>query len=135
MIEITRRAFFSASHRLHNPELSDEENREAYGECNNPHGHGHNYCLEVTLRGEPDPRTMMVMDLNRLHEVIRDEILLKVDHRHLNIDVDFLRGIIPTAENLAVAFWNRLETKLPEGLLHEVRVYESDENFVSYRGE
>ena len=135
MIEITRKASFCAGHRLHNPALPDEDNREMYGCCNNPHGHGHNYTLEVTLRGEPDSRSGMVMDLNKLNEVIEEEIVAKVDHRNLNLDVDFLRDVIPTAENLAVCFWRVLEARLPEGLLHEVRLYESEENYVTYRGE
>lgn len=137
-VEITRREEFSASHRLHNPALSEEENRRLYGICNNPNGHGHNYAFEVTVRG-PVPRgTGMVMDLNRLMSILREEIVSAVDHKHLNHDVPFLAGIIPTAENVAVAFWKRIEPRVKgfeQCHLHRVRVYESRNNFVDYLGQ
>ncbi|MER3523049.1 MAG: 6-pyruvoyl tetrahydrobiopterin synthase [Ignavibacteria bacterium] len=135
MVYITRKEHFSASHRLHNPALSDEQNRALYGKCNNPNGHGHNYEIEVTLAGIPPQETGMVMDLKRLSDIINEEIIELVDHKHLNHDVDFLRGIIPTAENMAVAFWKRLQTKIEGGKLYSIRLYESDNNFVEYRGE
>ncbi len=133
-VEITRREEFSAAHRLHDPRLSDEENRRLYGPCNTDHGH--NYVFEVTVRG-PVPRSGMVMDLNRLMLILREEIVSVVDHRHLNRDVPFLAGVIPTAENVAVAFWRRIEPSLSafEGVrLHRVRVCESRGNFVDYHG-
>lgn len=136
-VEITRREEFSAAHRLHNPKLSDEENRNLYGICNNENGHGHNYAVEVTVRGTVPGSTGMVMDLNRLMVILREEIVSQVDHKHLNLDVPFLSGIIPTAENVAIAFWNRLEPRLKgfEGCrLHRVRIYESRNNFVDYHG-
>jgi len=136
-VEITRREEFSAAHRLHNPKLSDEENRRLYGICNNANGHGHNYAVEVTIRGAVPGSTGMVMDLNRLMVILREEIVSHVDHKHLNLDVPFLAGIIPTAENVAIAFWNRLEPRLKgfEGCrLHRVRIYESRNNFVDYSG-
>ncbi|GBD06002.1 6-carboxy-5,6,7,8-tetrahydropterin synthase [bacterium HR20] len=135
MVYITRRATFSASHRLHNPLLSDADNERIYDKCNNPRGHGHNYVLEVTVRGVPDPTTGYVLDLKLLRDIIEEHIIAKVDHRHLNEDVDFLRGIIPTAENLAWAFWRILEPHIPAGTLHSIKVYESENNFVEYRGE
>ncbi len=135
MIYVTRRADFSASHRLHNPTWSDERNREVYGKCNNPNGHGHNYILEVTVRGEPDPETGYLVDLKELKETIRREVLDKVDHRNLNTDVDFLAGINPTAENIAVAVWRRLERAIPRGTLHAVRLQETERNMFEYRGE
>jgi len=135
MIYITRKTEFSAAHRLFNPAFSDEENEAIFDKCNNPHGHGHNYTVEVTVAGEPDPSTGYVMDLKKLNEIIEEEIIVKVDHKHLNHDVDFLRGIIPTAENLAMAFWKILSDKIREGKLHSIRVYESDKNYVEYRGE
>lgn len=135
MVYITRKEHFSASHRLHNPALSGEQNRALYGKCNNPNGHGHNYEIEVTLAGIPPQETGMVMDLKRLSDIINEEIIELVDHKHLNHDVDFLRGIIPTAENMAVAFWKRLQTKIEGGKLYSIRLYESDNNFVEYRGE
>jgi 6-pyruvoyltetrahydropterin/6-carboxytetrahydropterin synthase len=136
-VEITHRQEFSASHRLHNPALSDEENRELYGICNNLNGHGHNYVVEVTVRG-PVPRgTGMVMDLNRLQALVLRQLIAPVDHKHLNHDVPFLEGVIPTAENVAVAFWRELEPSLgafPGCSLHRIRVCESRMNFVDYHG-
>lgn len=134
-VYITRKVHFNAAHRLHNPDKSDEWNREAFGVCNSQSWHGHNYELEVTVAGEPDPDTGFVMDLRELKQVLHDRIVDKCDHRNLNVDVEFLDGIIPSTENLAVAFWNELEPVLPEGLLHTVRVYETPRNFVEYRGE
>ncbi len=136
-VEITRREEFSAAHRLHNPALSDAENRRLYGVCNNENGHGHNYAVEVTVRGEVPPATGMVMDLNRLMIVLQEELISQVDHKHLNHDVPFLKDVIPTAENVAIAFWRRLEDRLKgfEGCrLHRVRVCESRNNFVDYFG-
>jgi 6-pyruvoyltetrahydropterin/6-carboxytetrahydropterin synthase len=135
IVEITRREAFSAAHRLHDPRLSDEENRRLYGICNTDHGH--NYALEVTVRG-PVPGSGMVMDLNRLMQILREEIVSQVDHKHLNRDVPFLRGLVPTAENVAIAFWERIEKRLAAGeacRLQRVRVYESRENFVDYHGQ
>lgn len=135
MVYVTRRVTFSAAHRLFNPQWSDEENQRIFDKCSNPRGHGHNYVLEVTVRGVPDPATGYVIDLKRLREIIEEHILAKVDHKNLNEDVDFLRGIIPTAENLAWAFWQVLEPLIPAGKLHSIRLYESENNFVEYRGE
>ncbi len=135
VVYITRKEHFSASHRLHNPEWSEEKNHAFYDKCNNPRGHGHNYVLEVTVAGIPDPESGYVIDLKKLSDIIEEEILDKVDHKHLNYDVDFLQGIIPTAENLAVMFWKILEPKLPSGRLHAVKLFESDNNFVEYFGE
>lgn len=134
MLFITRREDFCASHRLHNPDFTDEQNRELYGKCNHVNGHGHNYVLEVTVAGDVPPETGMVLDLKVLKTVIRERIIHDVDHRHLNHDVDFLEGVNPTAENLAVAFWNRLEGHLPQGRLYRVRVYETANNVVDYFG-
>lgn len=126
---------FSAGHRLHNPELSDADNREIYGLCNNPSGHGHNYGLEVTVKGEVDPRTGYVLDLKRLKRVVEQEVLQDVDHANLNLDVPWMEGVIPTAENIAVQVWGRLEAALPRGVLESVRVWETERNYVEYRGE
>lgn len=142
-VEITRREEFSAAHRLHDPEISEEENRRLYGVCNNANGHGHNYAFEVTVRGPVTARTGMVMDLNRLMVLLREEIVVEVDHKHLNHDVPWLAGVNPTAENVAVAFWKRIEASLERSAakqgaercrLHRVRVYESRNNFVDYFG-
>jgi 6-pyruvoyltetrahydropterin/6-carboxytetrahydropterin synthase len=134
MIYLTRKEHFSASHRLYNEAFSDQENLAMYGKCAYPNGHGHNYELEVTVVGEPDQNTGMILDLKKLSDLIETEITSKVDHRHLNMDVDFLRGVIPTAENLAVAFWNLLCSKLPAGQLYSVKVYETPNNYAEYRG-
>ncbi|HEY6192491.1 MAG TPA: 6-carboxytetrahydropterin synthase [Bacteroidota bacterium] len=134
MVYLTRREHFAASHRLFNPDFSDEENLAIYGKCAFPNGHGHNYELEVTVGGEPERSTGMIMDLKKLSDLIETEILSKVDHRHLNFDVDFLKGIIPTAENIAVAFWKVLRPKIPAGTLYSIKVYETPDNFAEYKG-
>ncbi len=134
MIYITRKLEFCASHRLFNPEYSDEKNAQVFGLCNNPNGHGHNYVMEVTIRGEVHPETGMVLDLKALKKLVNEEIILKVDHKNLNVDVPFLKDVIPTAENLAIHFWEVLESKLKNGQLHEIKLYESERNFVIYRG-
>jgi len=132
---VTRRVHFSAGHRLHNPEFSDETNRDTYGLCNNPGGHGHNYELEVTVEGEVDPGTGYVMDLKRLKQLLEAAVLSDVDHANLNTDVKWLIGVIPTTENLAVAIWKRLENGLPGVNLVSVRLWETERNSVEYRGE
>ena len=135
MVYVTRKAHFSASHRLYNPNFTDEQNEEVFDKCNNPNGHGHNYTVEVTVKGLPDPQTGYVIDLKKLSHILDRKIIEKVDHKHLNLDVDFLKGIIPSAENLAVAFWNILHKAIPSGELHSIKLYESDNNFVEYLGE
>ena len=136
-VEITRREEFSASHRLHNPALTDEENRQLYGICNNPNGHGHNYELEVTVRGEVPESTGMVMNLTDLMRILRERVLPLVDHKHLNHDVSFLEGVIPTAENVAVALWHLIEPELRpfRGCrLHRIRLFESKNSYVDFMG-
>lgn len=135
IVHVTRRLHFCAGHRLHNPRLSDEENRETYGLCNNPSGHGHNYGLEVTLKGEVDPKTGYVFDLKRLKQAVEEVVVKDVDHANLNVDVPWMQGVIPTAENIAVQVWRRLEEALPQGMLERVVVAESERNLVEYRGE
>ena len=134
MIFITRKIEFSAGHRLFNPNFSDEQNKATFGLCNNPNGHGHNYVLEVTLSGEVCNDTGMVFDLKELKKLTQREIIDKVDHKNLNVDVDYLKSIIPTAENLAIKFWEILEPKITKGRLHEIKLYESERNYVVYRG-
>ena len=134
MIYITRKLEFCASHRLYNPEYSDEKNAQVFGLCNNPNGHGHNYVMEVTVRGEVRPETGMVLDLKALKKLVNEEIILKVDHKNLNVDVPFLKDVIPTVENLAIHVWEVLESRLENGQLHEIKLYESERNFVIYRG-
>jgi len=137
-VEITRREEFSASHRLHNPALSDADNRTVFGICNNLYGHGHNYAFEVTLGGPVPVMSGMVMDLNILMRILKTEIVEQVDHKHLNHDVAWLQGRVTTAENIAVAIWERIAPHLaqhPGSKLVKVRVFESRDNFVEYRGE
>ena len=134
MIYVTRKGHFSASHRLYNPKWPDEKNQKVFGKCNNPNGHGHNYEVEVTVAGDPPGDTGMVIDLKELADILETEVIDRVDHKHLNYDVDFLRDVIPTAENIAIAFWKILEGKLPSGRLHSIRLYESANNSVEYRG-
>ncbi len=135
MIYITRRLEFCASHRLYNPKFTDEENEATFGLCNNPNGHGHNYTLDVTVAGEVMPETGMVLDLKTLKSLINEKIVNKVDHKNFNVDVDFMQGIIPTAENIAIKFWEILEANITNGKLYEVKLFESERNFVVYRGE
>jgi 6-pyruvoyltetrahydropterin/6-carboxytetrahydropterin synthase len=122
-----RRESFNAAHRLWNPDLPDDENRRLFGKCANLHGH--NYVLEVVVAGEIDPDTGYVLDLKVLSEVIARQVIRDVDHRNLNTDVPWLSGRIPTAENLALAFWERLRPELPDGMLRSVRVWETDKNW------
>ena len=133
-VYLTRRATFSAAHRLHSLGLSDEQNREIFGKCNNPHGHGHNYVLEVTIQGEIDPATGMVINLTDLKAAIETAIIKPFDHQHLNYTPVF-EEINPTAENMAVVFWHLLEKELSKGLLYEVKLHETENNIAVYRGE
>jgi len=135
MIYLTRRAEFSASHYYHNPELTPEENRRLFGKCNNPHGHGHNYTLEVTVAGEVDPTTGMVMDLKDLKKLLEAEVLQLMDHRFLNKEVPAFARLIPTPENIAVEIWKLLAPKLAVGKLHRIRLYETPDLYVDYHGE
>lgn len=133
-VELTRRAHFAASHRLHSNALSDEENKRIYGKCNNPYGHGHNYYLEVTVEGEPDPKTGMVMNLKDLDDIIEEQVVSKADHHHFNHDVEMTKDVIPTVENLVIVFWKVLEDKIPNGKLKCIRLWESENNSATYCG-
>jgi 6-pyruvoyltetrahydropterin/6-carboxytetrahydropterin synthase len=132
---VSARLTFSAAHRLHNPEFDAEWNRRTYDKCDNPGGHGHNYSIQVSVRGKIDPQTGMVIDLKKLKEIVNEQVIDRVDHRNLNEDVDFLRGIIPTAENLARAFWSQLLPAMKQGALYEIVLQETEKNSVVYRGE
>jgi 6-pyruvoyltetrahydropterin/6-carboxytetrahydropterin synthase len=124
---VSRREAFNAAHVLRNPELSEAENRRLYGKCANLHGH--NYVVEVVVAGEIDPATGYVLDLKRLASVVSRRIIEDVDHCNLNTDVPWLEGLIPTAENLARAFWERIAPELPERALRTVRVWETEKNW------
>ena len=132
---VTARLTFSAAHRLNNPKYDAEWNRRTYDKCDNPRGHGHNYTLQVSVKGRIDPETGMVIDLKKLKDIVRERVVDRVDHTNLNEDVDFLHGVIPTAENLARAFWQQLAGAFAEGELYEVALQETEKNSVSYRGE
>ena len=124
---VSRRETFNAAHQLRDPGLSEAENRRLYGKCANLHGH--NYVLEVVVAGEIDQATGYVLDLKQLSDVISSRIIEDVDHRNLNTDVPWLEGLIPTAENLAAAFWDRMRSELPAGSLRSVRLWETDKNW------
>jgi len=134
---ITRRAEFSSSHVCAQPSLSPEKNRELYGAASNPNGHGHNYVLEVTLEGEPDPVTGMVFDLKTLKEIINKTVVEPMDHRFLNYEVPPFDRIVPTAENLAAEIWNRLQPHFAgdRARLHNVRLFETEDLYVDYAGD
>jgi len=134
---ITRRVEFSASHICRKPELSDEENRKLFGLAANPHGHGHNYVLEVSIEGQPDPVSGMVLDLKELKELLQREVLAPFDHRFLNYEVAPFDRVIPTAENIARDIWRRLEPCLSSQgrKLHRVRLYETPDYYVDFQGD
>lgn len=139
-VYVTRKVHFNAAHRLFNPAFSDEQNCDVYDICNNFYGHGHNYDLEVTLSGIVSQETGYLFDLKILKSLLEEEILSKVDHKHLNFDVDMFRDTVPTAEVIAVVFWEKIQQKLYQlnlkGIdLYEVKLFESERNFVSYKGE
>jgi len=134
-VYITRKVHFNAAHRLHNPARSDAWNRETFGKCNNPNWHGHNYVLEVTVAGEADPETGYVIDLGELKRIVNEKVVDKVDHKNLNLEVDFMTGVLPSTEHFVVAIWHELEAALPSGRLHAVRLHETENNVAEYRGE
>lgn len=133
---ITRKIEFSASHRCYNPRLSDRENQELFGAAAGPHGHGHNYMVEVTLQGDPDPVTGMVLDLKELKQILNREIVEPYDHRFLNYEVPPFDRVVPTPENIAIDIWNRLAPHFARDRckLHAVRVYETPDLYVDYFG-
>jgi len=135
-VVVTRTVHFNAAHRLHNPAKSAAWNRTTFGPCNHPNWHGHNYTLEVSVIGMPDPDTGCVIDLGELKALIERAIVVKCDHRNLNLDVDFLRGVIPSSENLVIAFWHELSRALPpgRGRLYRVRLDETERNRAEYFG-
>ena len=137
MTYVTRKSHFNASHRLHNPEKSDEWNSKTFGKCNNPNWHGHNYVIEVTVAGEPNPETGYVIDLGNLKKIIKEKILDPCDHKNLNLEVPFLKGVIPTSENLVMAFFNELEDEVNQAAsntsrLHSVKLFETERNIAEY---
>lgn len=136
MIYITRKASFNAAHKLSRTDWTEEHNLEVYGKCANPNWHGHNYQLYVTVKGEVNPETGFLIDLKWLKEVINTSVVDKIDHRNLNLDVDFMKGQLASTENLAIAIWKELEHLINEGgaQLHSIKIYETENNFVEYFG-
>jgi 6-pyruvoyltetrahydropterin/6-carboxytetrahydropterin synthase len=135
IVYLTRKAEFSASHLYHNPAFSAEENRRVFGKCNNPNGHGHNYVLEVTVKGEVDSTTGFVVDLKKLKDLMHSEVLDALDHRFLNKEIPEFFTLIPTTENIAIICWERLAPKFTAATLHRVRVYETPDLFADFYGE
>ena len=136
MVYITRKEHFSSAHRLFRPEYSDEENLSVFGKCSNPLWHGHNYILRVAVKGEPDPETGFVMDLKTLSQLIEEKILQKLDHKNINLEVDFMKGKLASTENLAIGIWEELETGVRSAgaILHSVQLEETENNIVEYFG-
>lgn len=136
MIYITRRENFNAAHKLNRSDWSEEQNREVYGKCANPNWHGHNYNLYVTVKGEVNPETGFLVDLKWLKQIINEHVIEKVDHKNLNLDVDFMEGKLASTENLAIAIWDILAPLVAaEGaILHAIKLYETENNFVEYFG-
>ncbi len=139
MLYIHRKEHFNAAHKLWKPEWSDEKNFEIFGPCANENWHGHNFELIVTVKGKPDPETGFVVDLKKLSRLIKAEIIDKVDHKNLNLDVPFMKGKMASCENLVAEFWKILDPKIKEinsdAMLHQIRLYETPRNFVDYFGE
>lgn len=136
MVYLTRSEHFNAAHKLYNPKWSPEQNEAVFGKCANENWHGHNYELLVTVKGRPDPGTGFVFDVKRLSTIIKEHIIEKLDHRNLNLDVDFMRGKMCSTENLAIAIWEQLKPHLPESLqLHCIKLYETPRIYVEYFGE
>jgi len=136
MIYITRRERFNAAHRLFKPEYSDEKNLEVFGKCSNPNWHGHNYTLFVTVKGDVNPDTGFLVNLKDLSALIEERVIEKLDHRNINLEVDFMSGILASTENLAIGIWNELKSSIIEmgAELHSIKIYETENNFVEYQG-
>ena len=134
-VYITRRERFNAAHKLYNPNWTEQENEDFFGKCANKYFHGHNFDLYVTVKGVANKETGMVIDLKQLKAIIKEEIIEKLDHRNLNEDVDFMKGIIPSIENIIVEIWHILDEKIVNGKLHYIKLTETENNFVEYYGE
>ncbi|MCY7309813.1 MAG: 6-carboxytetrahydropterin synthase [Bacteroidota bacterium] len=136
MVYLTRFEHFNAAHKLYNPAWSYEKNEEVFGKCANENWHGHNYELLVTVKGTPSPDTGFVFDVKQLSNIIKDNIIERIDHRNLNVDVEMMKGKMCSTENLAIAIWNELVQHLPEGVqLHCIKLYETPRIYVEYFGE
>lgn len=136
MIYLTRRERFCAAHRMYRPDWTDEANNEVFGKCSNPNWHGHNYNLWVTVKGEPSPEHGFIMNISRLKELINDRIIIRIDHKNINLEVDFMKGKIATTENLAISIWNELKQPVEElgATLHCIKIEETENNSIEYYG-
>lgn len=137
MIYITRKASFNAAHKLSRPDWTEDKNTEVYGKCANPNWHGHNYHLYVTVKGEINPETGFLVDLKWLKDITNTHVVDKIDHKNLNLDVDFMKGKLASTENLAIAIWEQLVDLIAESgaQLHSIKIYETENNFVEYFGQ
>ncbi len=135
MVYLTRQEHFNAAHKLYNPNWSDEQNNAVFGVCANENWHGHNYDLYVTVKGNPDPETGFVYDVKKLSQLIKSQAVDKLDHKNLNLDVDFMAGKLCSTENLAIAIWEQLAPHLPSSVeLHCIKLYETPRIYVEYFG-
>ena len=133
-VTVSRKAHFNAAHRLFNKNWSDEKNESVFGKCNNSNYHGHNYEIIVDVTGKVDPVTGMVIDLKTLKDIIKNEVEDLMDHKNLNLDIDYFKKVVPTAENICIFIWNKLRTKINYNKKLEVTLYETSRNFVKYNG-
>lgn len=136
MIYITRRERFNAAHRLYRKDYSDAKNLEVFGKCSNPNWHGHNYYLYVTVKGTLNPETGFVVNLSSLSKIINEHVIQKIDHKNMNLEVDFMSGHLASTENLAIAIWEQLENPVKQlgASLHCVKIIETENNYVEYYG-
>ena len=136
MVFLTRKEHFNAAHKLYHPDWSKEKNEEVFGKCANENWHGHNFDLYVTIKGKPHPDTGFIFDVKKLSKIIQEQVIEKLDHKNLNLDVDFMKGKMCSTENLAIGIWNELQPHIPEGVaLHCVKLYETPRIYVEYFGE
>jgi 6-pyruvoyltetrahydropterin/6-carboxytetrahydropterin synthase len=131
-VKVSRKEHFNAAHRLFNPQWSDEKNQQVFGKCSNPHYHGHNYELIVSVVGEPDPETGYVYDMKVLSDLIKEHVLSKFDHRNLNLDTEHFKALNPTAEHIALVIWRILRQQIDPTLELKITLYETERNFVEY---
>jgi 6-pyruvoyltetrahydropterin/6-carboxytetrahydropterin synthase len=131
-VKVSRKEHFNAAHRLFNPAWADEKNADVFGKCSNPNYHGHNYEIIVSVIGEPDPQTGYVYDMKVLSDLIKENVLIKFDHRNLNLDTEYFKSLNPTAENIAVVIWRILRQKIDSNLELKITLYETERNFVEY---
>lgn len=135
MVYLTRKEHFNAAHKLYNPKWSEEQNETVFGKCANRNWHGHNFDLFVTVKGQPNPDTGFIIDVKKLSLIIREHVVDKLDHKNLNLDVDFLQGMMPSSENIVKAIWQQLEPHITECRLHAIKLYETENIYVEYFGE